>query len=397
MTYDNDFTYNSHFATKDDNDLLTYAHPIAYPLLKRACSGVAIKRIPKLGVIAPDPVLLRQILTDKEHFSKVGKNVSSELWTPVIGESGLLNMDGLEHARLRKLLSPLFTPKRMSALVDEQLKDYYETSLQSNAPIDIVQLTERANARIICHLTGLDTTTMTEDEIMIRMSKVTEMTRYVSLTHTKLTRKEIKKIRNALSFLQEDTITAYRSNEPSLPQQLREAGLPLETALSVIGALMVAGTETLNSFLPRMTALVLKTNLLPFLQQKPELIPATLDESLRVTVPTPIMLRSVIKPVTVENVSLKEGERVILPTVVACHRAGDFNPFQKAPAAYHHLWFGAGGHFCLGMSLALAHSRLLLETLIQTQSQQQPLQILSESPQRKTLTARYERLIIGNG
>lgn len=350
-----------------------------------------------LGVISPDPVLLRQMLTDKEHFSKVGKNASSELWTPVIGESGLLNMDGLEHAKLRKLLSPLFTPKRMSALVDEQLKDYYETSLQSNTPIDIVQLTERANARIICHLTGLDTTTMTEDEIMIRMSKVTEMTRYVSLTHTKLTRKEIRKIRNALSFLQEDTITAYHSNELSLPQQLREAGLPLETALSVIGALMVAGTETLNSFLPRMTALVLKTNLLPVLQQKPELIPATLDESLRVTVPTPIMLRSVTKPVTVENVSLKEGERVILPTVVACHRAGDFNPFQKAPAAYHHLWFGAGSHFCLGMSLALAHSRLLLKTLIQTQSQQQPLYVLSEAPQRKTLTARYERLIIGNG
>lgn len=80
------------------------AHPIAYPLLTAVRSPV--RRIPGLGIVVTDAALLRSVLLDGRGFTKNGPGASSELWTPVLGPTVLVNMDGADHAALRRQLAP---------------------------------------------------------------------------------------------------------------------------------------------------------------------------------------------------------------------------------------------------------------------------------------------------
>ncbi len=82
------------------------AHPLAYPALRSARDRPVV-RVPRIGVVVSDAELAREVLLDLDHFSKVGPGAPSDLWTPVLGPSVLLNMEGAEHSALRRALGPL--------------------------------------------------------------------------------------------------------------------------------------------------------------------------------------------------------------------------------------------------------------------------------------------------
>ena len=92
------------------------AHPLAYPAL-RSARGRPVVRVPRIGVVVSDAAIAREVLLDTGHFSKVGPGAPSDLWTPVLGPSVLLNMEGAEHAALRRALGPLFSPRAVRQLV----------------------------------------------------------------------------------------------------------------------------------------------------------------------------------------------------------------------------------------------------------------------------------------
>ena len=76
------------------------AHPVAYPLLRGIRRPVV--RVPGLGVVVTDAALLRSVVMDTASFAKQGPGSPSDLWTPVLGPRVLLNMEGAEHAELRR-------------------------------------------------------------------------------------------------------------------------------------------------------------------------------------------------------------------------------------------------------------------------------------------------------
>jgi cytochrome P450 len=92
------------------------AHPLAYPAL-RSVRNRPVVRVPLIGVVVSDAAIAREVLLDLDHFSKVGPGAPSDLWTPVLGPSVLLNMEGAEHAALRRTLGPLFSPRAVRQLV----------------------------------------------------------------------------------------------------------------------------------------------------------------------------------------------------------------------------------------------------------------------------------------
>jgi len=57
------------------------------------------------------------VLMNTSSFSKRGPGASSDLWTPVLGPSVLVNMEGADHLALRRKLGPLFAPAFVDALV----------------------------------------------------------------------------------------------------------------------------------------------------------------------------------------------------------------------------------------------------------------------------------------
>ncbi|MFC7728617.1 hypothetical protein [Actinomadura keratinilytica] len=109
------------------------AHPFAYPLLRALARRGPVVRVPGVGVVVNDARLARDVLMDGETFRKDGPGSPGDLWTPVLGPSVLLNMEGEAHRLLRRRLTGLFTPGYTAALCDRVLAAPW-TGCRSGSP-----------------------------------------------------------------------------------------------------------------------------------------------------------------------------------------------------------------------------------------------------------------------
>jgi len=150
-----------------------------------------------------------------------------------------------------------------------------------------------------------------------------------------------------------------------------ENGEPLSTEsyLALCAQLMVAGNETTRSqLLSAMLMLCEDPALQARLRQNPALIPAFIDESLRLESPVQGLYRRTTREVTLGDVTIPQGA-----TVMLMYAAGNRDPAAfpqparldlERPNRNRHLAFGHGIHSCIGRSLAtaelvIAFSRLL--------------------------------------
>ncbi len=272
------------------------AHPVAYPALS-AIRG-PVRRVPGLGVLVTDATLLRQVLMNTASFSKNGPGAPSDLWTPVLGPSVLLNMEGDDHLALRRKLGPLFAPAFVDAMVAESLgaaTRELAARLASGEPVDLVAHARRGASAVISRLVGLDDasdgSTPIDDELFARVSAVTG---FVSLARPRLTAPQLAVARGILSELGEHAVRAYRGDESTVPGRMRALGLDEREALGAVGAFVLTGTETIVSYLPRLVAILIDSGWLPRLAADRELVEPAIAEGLRVTTPSPVMLRSTI-------------------------------------------------------------------------------------------------------
>ena len=169
---------------------------------------------------------------------------------------------------------------------------------------------------------------------------------------------------------------------------MRALGLGEDEAMGAVGAFVLTGTETLVSYVPRLVALLIDSGWMPRLATDPALIEPAIAEGLRVTTPSPVMLRSVVADATVGSVPVRVGDRVILATFLANRAGGGFDPEVNPAASLKQLWFGAGTHFCLGAPLAMAQVRVTLGALLAAG----PLEIVARRAARGVLIPSYARL-----
>lgn len=388
----------AHKATKEDEAVINKAHPLGYRVLKMIAKKGDVVRVPKVGIVVSDAVILRSILLSPDTFSKVGKGVSSDLWTPIIGTNGLLNMDGEEHAHLRKKLTPLFTARFVNSIVEETLAPHMEslkTRLLAGEKVDIAKEAEESAALVICRLTGFDINSGNQDEINNRLEEARSLTGMAKLTKPTLSPAQVALAKEKLEFINVSTRAAYNAGDTgTVPARLKEEGLSEEDTVSVVSAMIIAGTETIISFVPRMVAMFVTTDYFTHLKDNPNDITTGINEAMRVIVPTPVMLRSVKEDSVIGNVKVFKGERLVLSTILSCHKAGDFNPFKPIPKEMRQLWFGAGVHFCIGMPLAMAQANLFIRTLTEIYQADTHLHITHKTVRTNTLAPAYKELIL---
>ena len=123
---------------------------------------------------------------------------------------------------------------------------------------------------------------------------------------------------------------------------------------------------------------------------EPKLVDAAVAEALRVTTPSPVMLRSVERPTRIGTVEVTPGERIILGTYWANRALGEFDPETNPAAQLRQLWFGAGVHFCLGAPLAMAQINLVLGAVLAARN----LRIVERQASRGVLIPSYRRLVL---
>ena len=372
-------------ARKWEERVLRAAHPVAFPLLS-AVRG-PVRRIPGLGVLVKDAALLRATLMDTEGFTKNGPGAPSDLWTPVLGPSVLLNMEGVEHGLLRRKLGPLFAPAFVDALVSDSLgasTRELAAALARGERVDLVAHSRRSASAVIARLVGLDASVV-DDELFTRVSRVTG---FVTLARPRLTPSQLAVARGILAELGEHARRAYAGDESTVPGRMRALGLDEREALGAVAAFVLTGTETIVSYVPRLAAILIDSGWLPRLAADPDLVDAAVAEGLRVTTPSPMMLRSVVHPRSLGGVKVKPGERILLGTYWANRALGDFDPATNPAAQLKQLWFGAGAHYCLGAPLAMAQIRLTLGALLETPT----LRVASRRPSRGVLIPSYASL-----
>ncbi|GAA2237284.1 cytochrome P450 [Herbiconiux moechotypicola] len=374
------------------------AHPLVYPLLSRARRPVL--RVPGVGVLVTDAEVLRSVLLRPAAFTKTGPGSPSDLWTPVLGPSVLLNMEGADHLALRRRLSPLFSPAVVSELTRSTLSveaDRMRRALAAGEPVDLVATVREFAGRMISGLVGLDREVVGE-ELFARVSRITG---YVRLSRPRLTDAQVASARAVLDELTRGARGAYHAEADTVPARMRELGLSEEEAMGAVGAFVLTGTETLVSYLPRLIAVLADTGWLSRLAADRTLVAAAVAEGLRVTTPSPVMLRSVVAEADVGGVVVRPGERLVLATFLANRASGAFDPVGNPSADLKQLWFGAGAHFCLGAPLAMAQISLVLDAVLDAELESggagRPLRLLRRSAQRGVLIPGYRRLVLGAG
>jgi cytochrome P450 family 142 subfamily A polypeptide 1 len=140
--------------------------------------------------------------------------------------------------------------------------------------------------------------------------------------------------------------------------------------VNIASQLLVAGNETTTTTLTTAMFMLLEApELRARLIAEPALIPAYVEEVLRLHAPIPHLYRQVLKDTELAGVAIPKGA-----VVMVVYGAGNRDPAKfPSPAEIdlqrangrQHLSFGKGVHFCIGNVLSRTELRIALEQLLQ--------------------------------
>jgi len=287
--------------------------------------------------------------------------------TPMVSGMMIVN-DPPSHTRLRKLVSRVFTHRRISEL-EGTIREICESLIAAWTPgedFDFVQeYAAQIPSRVIAELLGVPE----EDREQVRsiidamfhldpelgivndvaMGAMGELSTYL---------KQLLKRRRADPA--DDLLSGLTQTELS-------DGECIEFSL----LLVVAGTETVGRLLGWACLLLDEhPDQRAWLAEHPEGVPQAVEEVLRYEGPSPVQARRATRDVTLHGTTIPAGSPVLLLNTAAGRDERRYGPgaesFDVRRDPEHHLSFGYGVHFCLGASLARLESRVALETLLRT-------------------------------
>jgi cytochrome P450 len=151
----------------------------------------------------------------------------------------------------------------------------------------------------------------------------------------------------------------------------REGQLGAREAASVVMQMLIAGSDSTASLLGSATrALAEDPGLACRLRAEPSLVPAFVEEMLRLESPFQGHFRVVRRDTELAGQRLRRGDRLMLLWASAnrderVYEASDAIELDRKRGDKPHLAFGQGIHLCLGAGLARALARKVLERLLE--------------------------------
>ncbi|MFD0856314.1 cytochrome P450, partial [Actinomadura adrarensis] len=203
--------------------------------------------MPGVGVVVNDAARAREVLMDGEAFRKDGPGSPGDLWTPVLGPSVLLNMEGEAHRALRRRLSELFTPSYSQALCERVLSEPLAglaDRLQRGAIVDLVDTMRLMAGAVISEVIGLDVGTGDDAEREWRrlFEQGERIVSMVSLRTRRLSPSQAEEARSVLDPLGDIAAKAYAAgDESTVMGRMRALGLSGAEARGAAGAFFLTG------------------------------------------------------------------------------------------------------------------------------------------------------------
>ncbi|MCO1579814.1 cytochrome P450 [Crossiella sp. SN42] len=325
------------------------------PVSKVSCPvGVdawLVTRYEDVRSVLADPRLNSRAASPSNHV-----NTEADLDAPA-NPGSILHHDGPEHSRLRRLLTPEFTVKRIQAmrpyiaeLVDQHLDAMLagtEADLYHDFGLPIPSL-------VICELLGVP---YADREMFQAASGV--------LLKVDITQEQRLAASGQIQGYMAQLVMTKLANPTDedllgrLIQRANASGTPLtvEELVTLGISLLIAGHETTANMIALSAAALLRhPDRLAELRADPSIAPAAVEEMLRyLSVVQFGVFRRVVEDLPVGNVVFKEGEFVIAALSSGNRQESVFDrpdeiDFSRNASA--HLTFGYGAHQCLGQQLA---------------------------------------------
>jgi hypothetical protein len=273
----------------------------------------------------------------------------------------MLNMDGNEHLRLRRLVIKAFTGnaiKMMQAAIDEAVGNAISKGLADGGMDICNDLAVDLPSRMICRIMGIP-----DSDRLIFQRWAGERTK--AFWAKFLPESEQLKVREAgkeLANYFEDLVKARRTSlKNDLISELIRAedeGDRLKEGELVIQAigLLVAAYETTTGLIGNgLLAFIKNPSQIALLHSEPGLIDTAVDECLRYDTPILFNWRVLEKPLNIGKEKLTENSVLWLMLGAGNRDPARFpNPdkFDITRSDRGHLSFGGGSHYCLGNQFA---------------------------------------------
>jgi pentalenolactone synthase len=267
------------------------------------------------------------------------------------------------HDRMRRLLAPAFSARRMQALsgrVQELVDGLLDRMQEHGPPLDLhASLSVPLPIQVICELLGVPLAD--RDRFRAIAEEMTDLTDpYRSAA-----------ARTAMGEYSHGIVMAKRDDPgEDVYSDLATADLPADEVATIAGGLLFAGHETTVNRIDHGVLLLLANPAqLAALKSDPALVPAAVEEIMRVAVPNDHgVARYAREDVEVDGVKIRAGELCVVVTAAANrddHVFADPERFDIGREAQPHLGFGYAIRYCLGASLARVELRAVFGALFQ--------------------------------
>ncbi|MGW4209141.1 cytochrome P450 [Lentzea sp. NPDC004789] len=308
----------------------------------------------------------KSVLVDSESFSNDFGHLKELGLFADEAPGGLGFSDPPEHTRLRKVLTPEFTMRRLSRLVpriEAIVADQLDLMSMKDAPVDLVEdFAMRVPALTICELLGVPAS---EREEFQRRSVARFDLGGAATASLSAVSESVAYFRELVRTLRE------APNDGLLGELIRKHGDELDDdeLAGLADGLLTGGFETTASMISLGTLAMLRSpGLFARVRDDDEAIGGVVDELLRhQSVVQVAFLRIARKDVVVAGTKVRAGDIVACSLSQANRDPSVYSsPDEIRPdrAAGQHLAFGHGAHRCIGAELAKMELRIAYPALV---------------------------------
>jgi cytochrome P450 len=314
---------------------------------------------------------VREVLADGSRFSNAGAfrppdDTRTDAERDRDRAGNLLAYDPPEHSRLRRMLTPEFTVRRMRRLeprIVEIVEDHLDALARSGPPADLVSgFALPIPSLVICELLGVPYAD--REEFQDRTGQLLDLSLELDLRR-RLARENREYMSALVAQAQADP------GEDMLGMLVREHGHDLTTdeLIGIGELLLIAGHETTSNMLGLGTlALLRHPEQLALVRAGPAATAPAIEELLRwISIVHTGVVRTTTTEVEIAGTRIGAGELVFcaLPTANRDPALlADPERLDVRRGAPGHLAFGHGVHHCLGAPLARMEMRIAFPALL---------------------------------
>ena len=286
----------------------------------------------------------------------------------------MLTMDRPEHTRLRGLVSAEFSRSglvRWQSVIDELCSEMIGSMVRRGHADVVAELAMPLPMELIVRILGIP---VADRDRFRRWSN-----RMVNAFNIELRPSKVPAVLGAVGsgvklrrYL--EALLASRRRDPGddlLSRLLTTGGadrLDDEELFWLVQLLVIAGNETTTNLLgPLVRNLALHPDQYDLLRSDPTLIPAAIEEQLRMDSPIQGLYRSARADYQIDGRVIPEGGRVLILYAAANRDPAHYpNPdeFRIERSPGDHLAFGSGIHYCLGAYLSKMEGKQALTELV---------------------------------